>query len=90
MPHIGYVLASQLSPILLSLHLSSSSSQSLNTFLAIYLNGVISQEASHEANTVLNGDALVCGLVGGGILWTEAVVVGCKDRKVSWSQTRPF
>lgn len=53
------------------------------------MDDVISQESSHAASAVLDGDALIGGLVGGRLLWVEAVVVFCRDSRIELSQTDP-
>lgn len=43
--------------------------------------GVISQDASHTASAVGDGEGLAGGLVGGGVLRVEPLMKSCKGRK---------
>lgn len=46
-----------------------------------HLDGVVSQDACHAASAIGDGDWVVGGLVGGGLLRVEALVVGCRGKK---------
>lgn len=46
-----------------------------------HLDGVISKDACHAASAIGDGHCLAGGLVGGGLLGVEEVVIGCKGKK---------